>query len=104
MGSVPIVGNTFPATLKTANRVATVNTLLFRFLKWMTNNFMPTVKECIEYIVGCGFTFTGRVQRRFPRGGPIFYRFTKNSGTMPNGSTEVLFNIAELRHAKKFGW
>lgn len=70
----------------------------------ITNNFMPTVKECIEYIVGCGFTFTGRVQRRFPRGGPIFYRFTKNSGTMPNGSTEVLFNIAELRHAKKFGW
>ena len=63
---------------------------------------MPAVKDCIDYIVGCGFTFTGKVVR--PRGVPTFYRFTKNSGTMPNGSTEVLFTVTELRHAKRFGW
>lgn len=38
MESVLIVANTFPATLKTANRVSTVNTLSLRFLN-QTNNY-----------------------------------------------------------------
>jgi len=58
---------------------------------------MPKVKDCIAYIVGCGFTFDGKISRRR-------YLFTKNSGTIPNGSKEILFTLTELRHAKQFGW
>jgi len=58
---------------------------------------MPKVKDCIAYIVGCGFTFDGKIFRSC-------YLFTKNSGTLPNGSNEILFTLTELRHAKKFGW
>jgi len=55
------------------------------------------IKDCVNYIVGCGFTFEGKAGRNT-------YVFRKNVGTMPNGSDVVFFTLSELRHAEKFGW
>jgi len=57
---------------------------------------LPKVKACIEYVESCGFTYIGRVYNS--------YRFSKNTGKMPNGNVDVGFTLKELRDKKICGW
>jgi hypothetical protein len=57
---------------------------------------LPKVRECIDYITGCGFKYLGG---KYP-----LYFFEKINGVMPNGSKEVTFTIKELRDTFKYGW
>lgn len=63
----------------------------------MKKNKLPNVEECIAYIESTGWNLVHKT-----RGSYVFQG--QNGKTVANGSNMISFTLAELRHAKKYGW
>lgn len=57
---------------------------------------LPSVKECIAYVEGLGYTFKSRV------GIGYFFRINRPE-TRPPHNWEMTWTLAEMRHAVKHG-
>jgi len=61
------------------------------------SRIITKVKDCIQYIEGCGWKFTGRTY------GSYWFKSIDGRKTS-SGNDTIPFTLTELRHAYNNGW